>query len=202
MPSVPNGMLGDIGTVHGYLLRAARHWWREITKDQRGAWDDYANVYLDDFPLRRDGSVYETPGAQVYAKVAFLRQALQQEIPCDPPPQGPPPPIRAFTVQVDNDSCALGLRVEHDICDPSAIKILARLSMPANDNTGRLPAMRFLCGVGPDSFADLPANTDHLICMRSRVPIDCDTRASVELTLVSHFGVPSLAVTDILLRRE
>ena len=192
-----NPATGDQAAVRAFLSAAAKQW-AVLSDADRQAWQDYAESF---FQSETGGELSSLSGAQVYNKAAFYLQALGQPLPSVAPLYGPPPPVSDFTLSASSDESEVRLVVEHSIVDTSGLKLLVRVTPPIpSGRTGRQGDLRYVSGIGSESFADLPAAGAEALFPASRFALPDLVRFLAELTIVSADGIPSLSASQTLTR--
>jgi hypothetical protein len=188
-----NPSTADQTAVRAFLIAAARQW-ALLTEPQRVQWNLYAETY---FGGDGEAAGDALNGPQVYNKVAFFRQALGLALPAAAPAAGPPSPVSRIIMSVVSSETEFTFGVEHAIAPVTGMKLMTRIT-PAvpPGRTPRKTQLRFIKGVGPDSFVDLPASGSDATYTGAQFAIPNGTQFRIELTILSPDAVPSLATAE------
>lgn len=148
-----NPQTADQVKIRSCVTVATRSW-HNTTEAQRDAWGTYSEKYDPD--ADSDKSV-KSLALRSFIRANIVRQILGLPLVLDPPSLGPPGMPTAVRQLGAQSPDSIGLEVDHTETDTAGLMLLVRAS-DAMNSTACTPTpedMRYVCGVGTNSFKPL-----------------------------------------------
>lgn len=177
-----NPQTADQLKVRGFAAAATRAW-HTTSEQQRAAWGSYGDLYFDEGnPDKSRRSL----ALRMFVRANIVRQALGLSILLDAPTLAPPSkPVAVRQLGAQNPD-AVGIEVDHLEPVTAGLLVLVRATA-AMRSTACKPDPndhRYVCGVGPGSFAPLNVSGTPMTFSPSKFVVNDGQRYGVEVRIV------------------